>query len=514
MITVMEVASGEHGEAVGTLVTAVNSGKNGNTLMLTENEAGMQLQGVSSLSKNIANDISKADKTQTKMLAIANQTSNDMLTALTKYDKNDTVINIPTNDEINSQNKVLPASEVCTTSLLDSHDSVVTLPNKNTFPTSGSRQFWILLKRAFKTIVRDKQLMHMRLASHVIVGAIIGMIYYDIGNDASKVMSNAGCIFFTSLFTMFTGMMPTILTCKCSTRCMYTQLQSGAYASGAPNAPTHKIGKFLFCLGFPFGVAWAFNSLKIFFSVFFPASLCSSTRDGRIRAGASELLVFAQIILLRKDVGRFAIPSELHTISTHVCISHSGRPSTHNGTGTHTRTARMPSAATHNLISIDCALFVAVSVFKRLRNRCVLSDVTANGMATHIHVRVHMCIDVAGRTEFGFANRRRNECGVGRILGTSGKHTHRFVFRILRKFQHYTGLFEMVDVGQLRSVWLRRYVSGNEFAHGGGHSFTRESLFVCRCNGCNIWRPTKTRMYNHLLPLSRSEKIPRRTVDG
>lgn len=102
----------------------------------------------------------------------------------------------------------------CTTSLLDSHESVITLPNKSGFPTSGWTQFWILLKRSFVTIMRDRMLTHMRLASHIIVGAIIGMIYYDVGNDASKVMSNAGCIFFTTLFTMFTAMMPTILTCK------------------------------------------------------------------------------------------------------------------------------------------------------------------------------------------------------------------------------------------------------------------------------------------------------------
>ncbi|XP_026834551.1 ATP-binding cassette sub-family G member 4 isoform X2 [Drosophila erecta] len=100
----------------------------------------------------------------------------------------------------------------CMTSLLDSHESVVTLPNKTGFPTSGWTQFWILLKRSFRTILRDKMLTHMRLFSHVIVGAIIGMIYYDVGNEASKIMSNAGCIFFVSLFTTFTAMMPTILT--------------------------------------------------------------------------------------------------------------------------------------------------------------------------------------------------------------------------------------------------------------------------------------------------------------
>lgn len=108
-----------------------------------------------------------------------------------------------------------------TTSLLDSNESVVTLPNKGGFPTSGLAQFWILLKRAFVTIVRDHQLTQMRLVSHVVVGAIIGMIYYDIGNEASKVTSNAGCIFFTTLFTMFTAMMPTILTCKLFSKYFY-----------------------------------------------------------------------------------------------------------------------------------------------------------------------------------------------------------------------------------------------------------------------------------------------------
>lgn len=209
VVAVMEVASGEYGEAVQHLVAGINSGKNDNTFSLIENETGIQLQGISSVSKQISNDISKPAATSNapKILTVANQINEPMdeLALNKKFPNSETVISMPSGDELNVQN---------TTSLLDSRDSVIALPNKNTFPTSGFRQFWILLRRAFKTILRDKQLMHLRLASHVIVGAIIGMIYYDIGNEASKVMSNAGCIFFTTLFTMFTGMMPTILTCK------------------------------------------------------------------------------------------------------------------------------------------------------------------------------------------------------------------------------------------------------------------------------------------------------------
>jgi hypothetical protein len=58
--------------------------------------------------------------------------------------------------------------------------------NKITFAAPFCTQFWILLMRCFKTTIRDQTLTHMRLIAHFVVGAIIGMIYYDIGNDAGK----------------------------------------------------------------------------------------------------------------------------------------------------------------------------------------------------------------------------------------------------------------------------------------------------------------------------------------
>lgn len=199
---VMEVACGEYGESVYKLVNAVNNGK------CLNYKADMTTDKLNNNHKangsNAVQETSLSSKKQPKADFIA--------------------IQMPTNGSEKTMGRQISTTSgtgavvggpTCTTSLLDSNESVIALPgNKAGFPTSSWVQIWILLKRTFLTICRDQQLTHMRLLSHVIVGAIIGMIYYDIGNDASKVMSNAGCIFFTALFTMFTAMMPTILTCK------------------------------------------------------------------------------------------------------------------------------------------------------------------------------------------------------------------------------------------------------------------------------------------------------------
>lgn len=221
---VMEVACGEYGDAIPNLVAAV---KDGTCKRLNESIKESSVPPLQD--KTIINDLVKGngDVGETDNRLSINSTNDKLkppnLQQQISTASDVTVINMPTaanaggggDDSSSVSSKVHNSTAPgCTTSLLDSHESVTTLPNKSGFPTSGWTQFWILLKRTFLTIMRDKMLTHMRLASHVIVGAIIGMIYYDVGNEASKVMSNAGCIFFTTLFTMFTAMMPTILTCE------------------------------------------------------------------------------------------------------------------------------------------------------------------------------------------------------------------------------------------------------------------------------------------------------------
>ncbi|CAH0560342.1 unnamed protein product [Brassicogethes aeneus] len=170
---VIEVACGEHGDYVQKLVVAVNAGRCNSFIVEKSKEEN-------TISNDISKDTLKSDGNASNSLSKANSTT------------------------------PVATPATCTTSLLESAENLTM--DKNSFPTSGFQQFWILLKRSMNCILRDRILTRMRTASHVIIGIIIGCIYYNIGNDAAKVMSNAGCLFFTCMFMMFTSMMPTILT--------------------------------------------------------------------------------------------------------------------------------------------------------------------------------------------------------------------------------------------------------------------------------------------------------------
>ncbi|XP_075555291.1 ATP-binding cassette subfamily G member 4-like isoform X2 [Dermacentor variabilis] len=78
--------------------------------------------------------------------------------------------------------------------------------------SSCSVQMNVLLKRCYLSLIRNPMVFHLRLATHLLVGVCMGLLYYDIGGRADSFFNNATLVFFSIIFLTFTGMMPVVLS--------------------------------------------------------------------------------------------------------------------------------------------------------------------------------------------------------------------------------------------------------------------------------------------------------------
>lgn len=77
-------------------------------------------------------------------------------------------------------------------------------------PTEWAK-FVVLLNRAFLQLYRDWTVTHLKFVLHTVIGIFIGMFYFDIGNDASKIIANFGYILVSCAYLCYTAIIPAVL---------------------------------------------------------------------------------------------------------------------------------------------------------------------------------------------------------------------------------------------------------------------------------------------------------------
>ncbi|CAG9861384.1 unnamed protein product [Phyllotreta striolata] len=77
--------------------------------------------------------------------------------------------------------------------------------------SNWTTQFWILISRMWLQMWRDRSYLLLRVVLHVIIGVIIGTLYFGMGQDGSRTLFNFGFYFCCLIFFMYIPMMPVLL---------------------------------------------------------------------------------------------------------------------------------------------------------------------------------------------------------------------------------------------------------------------------------------------------------------
>ncbi|XP_012546162.1 ATP-binding cassette sub-family G member 4 [Bombyx mori] len=72
-------------------------------------------------------------------------------------------------------------------------------------------KFGVLFKRCIKQQYRDWTTTHLKVMLHIVFGVLLGLLFENAGNDASKTLSNLGYLLVSSVYLSYTSLMPAIL---------------------------------------------------------------------------------------------------------------------------------------------------------------------------------------------------------------------------------------------------------------------------------------------------------------
>ncbi|EFN78567.1 ATP-binding cassette sub-family G member 1, partial [Harpegnathos saltator] len=214
---IIEVSCGEYGDNIKKLVNAIDNGKYNirEGQPFPELKEGMNnctaatgiLKNAEERTEKAANIKDKNDVSNLKEEKFPDSKSDDINNGkfISTYATNDiakqamdVAITVDTDKKDNANVALLE------------EQSIVVAPER--YATSEWMQFYTILRRTFLFSRRDWTLMWLRFFAHVLVALLISALYYDIGNDGAKVLSNLGFLFFNMLFLMYTSMTITILS--------------------------------------------------------------------------------------------------------------------------------------------------------------------------------------------------------------------------------------------------------------------------------------------------------------
>ncbi|BFF94885.1 ATP-binding cassette sub-family G member 4 [Drosophila madeirensis] len=91
-------------------------------------------------------------------------------------------------------------------------------------------QLRVLLRRHLRSMSRDMFAVQLRLIMHVVIGLLLGVVYWQIGSDAAKIVSNVSCLFFIILFVFTGNAMPSILLCLQDSAVFIREYYNGWYS--------------------------------------------------------------------------------------------------------------------------------------------------------------------------------------------------------------------------------------------------------------------------------------------
>uniref|UniRef100_A0A182QM79 ABC transporter domain-containing protein n=1 Tax=Anopheles farauti TaxID=69004 RepID=A0A182QM79_9DIPT len=93
-----------------------------------------------------------------------------------------------------------------------------TAATRGRYQISQWKQFQVLLRRSLRVTSRDFFFAQLRVIAHVLVGLLLGAVFYQSGEDGALVMVNAACLFFFQLFIFFGNAMPCVITFPLETK--------------------------------------------------------------------------------------------------------------------------------------------------------------------------------------------------------------------------------------------------------------------------------------------------------